>query len=182
MNSFDSRIGSPRMFGYFLEGRSQGNRGNRAALFERALGFDSGTEILGGLAMGDNFLTASEKNDPVYKFVVQQMVARVKRPEIERRLVAEKGLDAKAARAFMDKLLNGRQQANYDSSVRNMVIGALCFLGGVGVTVASYSAAAKRPGGGTYVVAAGVIVFGAMLFCVAFVTFLRGAPKKPEGA
>lgn len=132
--------------------------------------------------MVDNFLTESERNDPVYVFVVKQMAARVKRPEIERRLVAEMGLDAKAAKAFMDKLLRGRHQRAYNESVRNMILGALFLLGGLGVTVASYSAAANRSGGGTYVVTTGVIVFGAFLFFISLYHFLRGAPKPLEDA
>jgi hypothetical protein len=55
---------------------------------------------------------------------------------------------------------------------RNMIWGALWFLGGVGVTAASYLMASSRPTG-TYIVAWGAIAFGAVLF-------LRGVSQAGE--
>ncbi len=51
---------------------------------------------------------------------------------------------------------------------RNMTIGGLICVVGLGVTVFSYLAAAESPGGGTYFVAWGAVVFGG-------IQFIRGA-------
>jgi hypothetical protein len=47
---------------------------------------------------------------------------------------------------------------------KRMLSGALWFLGGILVTVLSYGSAASSPSGGTYVIAWGAIVFGALRF------------------
>lgn len=49
----------------------------------------------------------------------------------------------------------------YDLGLRKVVFGALWFLGGLGVTIASYSAAAASPTGGRYMVAYGAVIYGA---------------------
>lgn len=51
--------------------------------------------------------------------------------------------------------------------LKNVIFGALWCIGGIVVTAATYQAAANSPGGGSYVVAWGAIVFGG-------VQFLRG--------
>jgi hypothetical protein len=56
-----------------------------------------------------------------------------------------------------------------------MLYGALWCIGGIVVTSLSYTSAANSPSGGTYVVAWGAIVFGA----VRFFQGLSGRPPKP---
>jgi hypothetical protein len=50
---------------------------------------------------------------------------------------------------------------------RMMLFGALWCIGGIAVTAITYSMASESPGGGTFVIAWGAILFG-------FVQFLRG--------
>jgi len=47
---------------------------------------------------------------------------------------------------------------------RNMIVGGFWLFGGLAVTVAALSAAASSPGGGSYVVAWGAILFGGLQF------------------
>lgn len=49
-------------------------------------------------------------------------------------------------------------------AVRNMVMGGLWCVGGTIVTVLSYASASNQSGGGSYVVAWGAILFGAIQF------------------
>jgi len=76
----------------------------------------------------------------------------------------------------------GEPQARQPDSAENparavaekrMLHGALWCIGGVAVTAFTYMAAASGPGGGTYVVAWGAIVFGA-------IQFFRGLTGKNE--
>ncbi|HTX89994.1 MAG TPA: SH3 domain-containing protein [Anaerolineales bacterium] len=55
---------------------------------------------------------------------------------------------------------------------KNMVYGALWFIGGIIVTVGTYSAAAAS-GGGTYFVTWGAIIFGAIQFIQGFFQYLN---------
>jgi hypothetical protein len=58
---------------------------------------------------------------------------------------------------------------------KRMIFGALWFMGGMLVTLFTYLTAASSPSGGTYVVAWGAIVFGALQF----VRGLRGKDIPP---
>jgi hypothetical protein len=49
-------------------------------------------------------------------------------------------------------------------ATRQMAIGLAWCIGGIAVTVATYAMAANGPGGGTYVVAWGAIIFGMIRF------------------
>ena len=53
--------------------------------------------------------------------------------------------------------------------VRNMIYGGLWCVGGTTVTVYTYESAASSPGGGTYFVAWGAILFGGIQFVKGFV-------------
>jgi hypothetical protein len=54
--------------------------------------------------------------------------------------------------------------AAHDAANKNMLVGGLWCLGGILVTAATYGAASNNPNGGSYVVAWGAIIFGAMQF------------------
>ena len=56
------------------------------------------------------------------------------------------------------------REAKRARNQRHMVVGALWCIGGTLVTVMTYSAASSGEGGGTYVVALGAIIFGALEF------------------
>lgn len=96
----------------------------------------------------------------VYAFAAEQMKNGASAQQIQSMLV-EKGLDQDSAATVVSNLTRMRSEAIYEAGKKNMLYGALWCIGGIVVTAATYSAA---PGGGTYVVAWGAIVFGAIQF------------------
>jgi len=58
------------------------------------------------------------------------------------------------------------------SPARNMIVGAVWCIVGIGITAATYGAASRR--GGTYVVAWGAIIFGGFQFLKGLFQLLRG--------
>ena len=60
---------------------------------------------------------------------------------------------------------------------RDMLVGGLWCLGGIIVTVVTYSSVANSPGGGTYVVAWGAILFGALRFIRGLTGESKAKPK-----
>lgn len=125
--------------------------------------------------MAEQEMTEEQMVEAIYGFAAQQMRSGVKPAEIERQL-AEKGLDADSAKVVVENLIKAKGRAEYDSSIKNMIYGALWCIGGWAVTAATYSAAANANGGGKYVVAWGAILFGGIQFLGGLVTYLRGAP------
>ena len=125
--------------------------------------------------MAEQEMTEEQMVEAIYGFAAEQIKAGVKPPEIEKRLV-EKGLDEDSAKIVVANLIKARVRAEYDSSVKNMIYGALWCIGGSAVTAATYSAAANANGGGKYVVAWGAILFGGFQFLGGLFTYLRGAP------
>lgn len=83
--------------------------------------------------------------------------------EISASLV-EQGVEAASATAVAEEVLALRSKAANAAARRNMLVGALWCLGGTAVTVITYQAAANQPGGGSYMVAWGAIIFGAFQF------------------
>lgn len=96
----------------------------------------------------------------IYAFAAEQMKNGVKPPKIEALLV-DHGLDQESAHAVVANLTQMRNEALREAGKKNMIFGALWFLGGAGVTAFTYSAAS---GGGTYVVAYGAIAVGLIQF------------------
>ena len=47
---------------------------------------------------------------------------------------------------------------------RNMIVGGFWLFGGLAITIGTLSSAAHNPGGGSYVVAWGAIIFGGLQF------------------
>ena len=68
----------------------------------------------------------------------------------------------KIAIKFVDKVEQGINQAFAKKYKKHMIYGILWCVGGTFVTILTYSAASAR--GGTYVVAYGAVVFGAVDF------------------
>ena len=81
--------------------------------------------------------------------------------QIESQLI-QKGLDLQTVGIIMKSQSELRAKATRATGERNMLIGALLFLGGIIVTVVTFAAAVGS--GGRYVVAWGAIIFGAGLF------------------
>jgi hypothetical protein len=81
----------------------------------------------------------------------------------ERRLVAQ-GHDTEAAHRAVSDLGRMRSNALRKAGEKKMLSGAMWCVGGIIVTALTYQAAASRPGGGTYIITWGAIVFGAIQF------------------
>lgn len=85
----------------------------------------------------------------------------------------QQGFDDTIIRAVMYRLdaaqrpapmVNSHIPAGGHSGKTDMIIGAVICLIGIAVTFFTYTSAANNPGGGTYVVAWGAIIFGAIRF------------------
>ena len=96
----------------------------------------------------------------VYDYTAEQIAAGRDREDIVETLMAE-GLDEKAANHVIDDINSQVVDDTKKRGQKNMVWGAIWCVGGIIVTAATYSAA---EGGGTYVVAWGAILFGAIQF------------------
>ncbi|MDP6634437.1 MAG: hypothetical protein QGG42_06040 [Phycisphaerae bacterium] len=110
--------------------------------------------------MSEQELSEEQIVDAVYTYAAEQMKKGVSDRRVESMLV-EEGLDQEAAAVVVANLSRMRAEAVGEAGRRNMLYGALWCIGGIVVTAATYSAAS---GGGTYVVAWGAIVFGAIQF------------------
>ena len=106
--------------------------------------------------------TEEEVVQAVYKHAANMMMGGKSRHQIVEDLM-EKGLDAETASAVVTNLKQMKKEAEAGRGKKNMLFGALWCIGGTVVTVATYSAA---EGGGTYVVAWGAILFGAVQFII----------------
>ena len=111
--------------------------------------------------MGSQEPTEQEVIDAVYGFAAEQMKNGASTQQIESALVA-KGLDQQSASIVVSNLRDAQAKAYHDAGKQDMLYGALWCIGGTVVTAVTYSAASS--GGGTYVVAWGAIVFGAIQF------------------
>jgi hypothetical protein len=107
--------------------------------------------------------TAEEIVQGVYADAAQQMHRGVPYPQIEANLVAQ-GLPAESAAIVVQNLREARLKAVHAAGGKNMLYGALWCAGGTVLTVATLAAAVAKEGGGTYVVAWGAIIFGAIQF------------------
>lgn len=114
--------------------------------------------------MSDAQPSEEEVVEAVYAFAAEQMQNGASEEEIVSMLEGE-GLDQEAARKVVENLTSMRSEALRSSGTKNMIYGALWCVGGIAVTVATYNAATS---GGTYVVAWGAILFGAIQFIRGF--------------
>lgn len=105
-----------------------------------------------------------DQNQQVAKDVVAYarnlLFVQKKSPTEAKRALIQNGLTSDLADVVVDNL-SQHSHVDNDRANRDMLFGALWFFGGVIVTVATLSAAS---GGGTYVVAWGAIIFGAVQF------------------
>jgi hypothetical protein len=99
--------------------------------------------------------------ESIYNFAAQELNNGVSPEMVEQRLVAH-GLPAEAAATVVNGLVEARSNAHKKAGQRNMLIGGLVCVVGLIVTIVTYSNAVA--GGGTYVVAWGAILFGAVQF------------------
>ena len=99
----------------------------------------------------------------IYEFAATQMRAGLKGWQIEQEL-CEQGLDADTAKTVVRNLQQAKSRIVRQSGLKNMVAGALWCVGGIVVTAVTYQMAASNGGGGTYFVAWGAVIFGAIQF------------------
>lgn len=98
--------------------------------------------------------------EAVYAYAAELMKAKVPDREIEEKLV-DKGLERSTAGVVVGNLSKVRAKAMSEAGRKNMLYGGLWCVGGIIVTAVTYGAAG---GGGSYVVAWGAIIFGAIQF------------------
>jgi hypothetical protein len=111
------------------------------------------------MAESDQAMT-QELVKKVYAFAADQMRKGVSVAQVEQNLQAH-GLDAASAHTVVENLSSARSKALREHGRKNMIVGGLWCAGGTAVTVLTMQAA---QGGGTYVVAWGAILFGAIQF------------------
>ena len=97
----------------------------------------------------------------IYEYAANHMVKEKKSAiETKNALIAQ-GLDEESASVVVANLEQQIKQAKKERANKDMLYGALWCIGGIIVTAITYSAAS---GGGTYVIAWGAILFGAIQF------------------
>lgn len=104
-------------------------------------------------------LTAEQEKaiKAVYHFAAEQMKNGMSTQKIQALLI-DKGLAPKAAATVVYDLSRLRAAAEQEASKKNMLYGALWCLGGLAVTLITYS------DGGSYVIAWGAILYGGIRF------------------
>lgn len=101
--------------------------------------------------------------EQVYRYAAQQLNAGVSPPQVIQELIAG-GLTKEDAAMVVRQMRQARSKAKQDAGRKNVLYGALWCIGGLAVTFFSYQSAASGSGGGTYVVAWGAVIFGAIQF------------------
>jgi hypothetical protein len=110
-----------------------------------------------------------EMVEAVYMFAAEQMQSGASETQIKAMLI-HKGLDPESAGIVVSNLTRMRSEAGRAAGRKNMLHGSLWFIGGTIVTLVTYIAAS---GGGTYVIAWGAVIFGAIQFLRGLVQWFR---------
>ena len=97
----------------------------------------------------------------IYGFTADMLYNQKKSIEETKAALIENGLRAEEADVVIANLQNQYKQEKRAAGNKNMLYGALWCVGGLLVTILTYSAASD---GGTYVVAWGAVIFGAIQF------------------
>lgn len=104
--------------------------------------------------------TQEEAVQAIYGYAVELVKGGSSASQVESKLM-EKGLDQASASIIVKNIFSFRSNAIKEAAKKNMLYGALWCIGGLVVTVISFSAASA---GGRYVLAWGAIIFGAIQF------------------
>lgn len=104
--------------------------------------------------------TQEEMVQALYQFAAEKMRDGASNQQIQAALM-EQGVDRESAEMIVSQLSEARDAQLKEAAQKNMMFGALWCIGGIVVTVLTYSAASE---GGGYVVAWGAIIFGAVQF------------------
>ncbi len=105
----------------------------------------------------------------IYNFAANLMIKEKKSASETKNVLISKGLDEASASIVVTNLEQQIIKARKERANKDMIYGALWCIGGTIVTVVTYSAAS---GGGTYVIAWGAILFGAIQFIKGLVNSL----------
>lgn len=105
----------------------------------------------------------------IYQYAADLMVKQKKSANETKKALIDQGLDEKSASTVVINLEKQIQNAKKERANKDMLYGALWCIGGIIITVITYSAAS---GGGTYVIAWGAILFGAIQFIKGLVNSL----------
>ena len=97
----------------------------------------------------------------IYGFTADMLYNQKKSVEETKAALIENGLNSEDADVVINNLQNQYNKEKKEAGNKNMLYGALWCVGGILVTVLTYSAASN---GGTYVVAWGAVIFGAIQF------------------
>ena len=97
----------------------------------------------------------------IYGFTADMLYNQKKSVEETRAVLVENGLNSEDADVVINNLQNQYNKEKKEAGNKNILYGALWCVGGILVTVLTYSAASN---GGTYVVAWGAVIFGAIQF------------------
>lgn len=129
----------------------------------------------------------SERTDGIVEQLashVATLLAQGQSQEQVAKILVEQGWEDETARSFVQSVAaalddyrnspEGRQ-AIASKYLKHMGFGALWFIGGGLFTAVTYGAASS--GGGTYVVAYGAIIVGAIEFCWGLFGYLKNRPQ-----
>lgn len=97
----------------------------------------------------------------IYGFTADMLYNQKKSVEETKAALIGNGLKPEDADVVISNLQNQYKQEKREAGNKNMLYGALWCVGGLLVTILTYSAASN---GGTYVVAWGAVIFGAIQF------------------
>ena len=104
--------------------------------------------------------TQEEVTQAVYKYAANLVKAGSSASQVESQLM-EKGIDQASASVVVKNVFMFRSKAIQEAAKKDMLYGALWCIGGIVVTLLTYSAASE---GGTFIIAWGAIVFGGSQF------------------
>lgn len=99
--------------------------------------------------------------DKVYQYTFDQMVNNGVPADKMKVDLINQGLNVDDAEIVVNNATREIKKANKERGKKDMLYGALWCIGGIIVTVATYSAASN---GGTYIIAYGAIIWGAIQF------------------
>ena len=111
----------------------------------------------------------------VYQAAANAMSRGASPAEVENHLI-QSGVRAEDAKTVVNHLQAVRSDVLREAGRKEMIRGALWCVGGILVTAASYRAASR---GGTYVVAWGAIIFGAIKFFRGLARMQAAGPGEP---
>jgi len=109
---------------------------------------------------------AFQSEQEMLQFVTQQMVVNKVSSFDTMTMLGERGVDTDTAFAAIEKVENNLKGVDRKAGRKDMLWGAIWFIGGLTVTLVTYSDASQ--GGGRYTVAYGAIIFG-------LIQLIRGA-------